>query len=152
MLVLGGKMFAGDQLVITVGVTATGEKRILGLVQTATGNKRAIASFLRELRDRGFPTDQPLLVVPDGSKGLRAAVRDVFGDAGQVAVQRCQWHRRENVVRSGAPAQVFTKTRRYVPVQESHHGWRSGYFACTQPLEDYRIAGGTVKSIAGTSP
>lgn len=33
--------------------------------------------------------------VLDGAKGLRAAVRDVFGD---VPVQRCQWHRRENVV------------------------------------------------------
>ena len=30
----------------------------------------------------------------DGAKGLRAAVRDVFGD---VPVQRCQWHKRENV-------------------------------------------------------
>lgn len=95
VLVLDGKTFAGDQLVIALGVTATGEKRILGLVQTASENKRVISSFLRELGDRGFPLDRPLLVVLDGAKGLRAAVRDVFGD---VAVQRCQWHKRENVV------------------------------------------------------
>ena len=31
----------------------------------------------------------------DGAKGLRAAVQAVFGD---VPVQRCQWHKRENVV------------------------------------------------------
>ena len=31
----------------------------------------------------------------DGAKGMRAAVREVFGD---VPVQRCQWHKRENVV------------------------------------------------------
>ena len=36
MLVLDGKTFAGDQLVIALGVAATGEKRILGLVQTAS--------------------------------------------------------------------------------------------------------------------
>ncbi len=96
VLVLDGKTFAGDQLVIALGVTATGEKRILGLVQTATENKRVVGSFLRELGDRGFPLDQPLLIVLDGAKGLRAAVRDVFGDA--VSVQRCQWHKRENVV------------------------------------------------------
>lgn len=30
VLVLDGKTFAGDQLVIALGVTATGEKRILG--------------------------------------------------------------------------------------------------------------------------
>ena len=95
VLVLDGKTFAGDQLVIALGVTATGEKRILGLVQTASENKRVIASFLRELGERGFPLDRPLLVVIDGAKGLRAAVRDVFGD---VPVQRCQWHKRENVV------------------------------------------------------
>lgn len=96
VLVLDGKSFAGDQLVVALGVTATGEKRILGLVQTASENKRVIAAFLRELGERGFPLDRPLLVVLDGAKGLRAAVRDVFGDA--VAVQRCQWHKRENVV------------------------------------------------------
>jgi putative transposase len=95
VLILDGKTFAGDQLVIALGVTSTGEKRILGLVQTATENKRVIAAFLRELVSRGFPSDQPLLVVLDGAKGLRAAVADVFGD---VPVQRCQWHKRENVV------------------------------------------------------
>lgn len=95
VLVLDGKAFAGDQLVIALGVTATGEKRVLGLVQTASENKRVGASFLRELGERGFPLDRPLLVIIDGAKGLRAAVRDVFGD---VPVQRCQWHKRENVV------------------------------------------------------
>lgn len=95
VLVLDGKAFAGDQLVIALGVTATGEKRVLGLVQTASENKRVLASFLRDLGERGFPLERPLLVVIDGAKGLRAAVRDVFGD---VPVQRCQWHKRENVV------------------------------------------------------
>ena len=95
VLVLDGKTFAGDQLVVALGVTATGEKRILGLVQTASENRRVLASFLRELGERGFPLDRPLLAVLDGAKGLRAAVREVFGD---VPVQRCQWHKRENVV------------------------------------------------------
>ena len=95
VLVLDGKTFAGDQLVVALGVTATGEKRILGLVQTASENKRVIAAFLRDLGERGFPLDRPLLVVIDGAKGLRAAVRDVFGE---VPVQRCQWHKRENVL------------------------------------------------------
>ena len=95
VLVLDGKSFAGDQLVVALGVTTTGEKRILGLVQTASENKRVIVQFLRELGERGFPLDQPILAVLDGAKGLRAAVSDVLGD---VPVQRCQWHKRENVV------------------------------------------------------
>jgi hypothetical protein len=95
VLMLDGKTFAGDQLVIALGVTATGEKRLLGLVQTASENTRLIAAFLRALGERGFPLDRPVLVVLDGAKGLRAAVREVLGD---VPVQRCQWHKRENVV------------------------------------------------------
>jgi transposase-like protein len=95
VLVLDGKTFARDELVLALGVTTTGEKRVLGLVQTASENKRVIASFLRELGERGFPLDRPVLVVLDGAKGLRAAVREVFGE---VPVQRCQWHKRENVV------------------------------------------------------
>ena len=94
-LLLDGKAFAGDQVVIALGVTTTGEKRILGLVRTASENRRVITAFLRELGARGFPLDEPVLVVLDGAKGLRAAVREVFGD---VPVQRCQWHKRENVV------------------------------------------------------
>lgn len=53
-LLLDGKTFAGDQMVIALGVTMTGEKRILGVVQTATENKRVCAAFLRELEERGF--------------------------------------------------------------------------------------------------
>ena len=53
MLLLDGKQFADDQVVIALGVTTTGEKRILGLVQTATENKKACAALLRELVERG---------------------------------------------------------------------------------------------------
>jgi transposase-like protein len=96
VLLLDGKAFADDGIVIALGVTTTGEKRILGLVQTATENKRVCASFLRDLVERGFTAPRGLLVVLDGAKGLRAAVRDVFGE--DVAVQRCQWHKRQNVL------------------------------------------------------
>lgn len=96
VLVLDGKTFAKDQIVIALGVTTTGEKRILALVQTATENKRVCAAFLHELVDRGVAPTGRLLVVLDGGKGLRAGVADVFGDRAEI--QRCQWHKRENVV------------------------------------------------------
>lgn len=97
VLLLDGKTFADDSLLIALGVTATGEKQLLGVIQTATENKSVCVQLLRELIARGFPADQPLLVVLDGAKGLRAAVAEVFGE--RVQVQRCQWHKRENVVR-----------------------------------------------------
>lgn len=95
-VVIDGKTFQADELVIALGVTSRGQKVVLGFVQTATENRLVCAAFLRELVARGLRADQGLLVVIDGSKGLRAAVQEVFGEAAQV--QRCQWHKRENVV------------------------------------------------------
>lgn len=97
VLFLDGKTFAEDRLVIALGVTRQGEKKILGFVQTATENEMVCAAFLRELVARGLRTDPGLLCVIDGAKGLRKAIQTVFGR--QAVVQRCQWHKRENVVR-----------------------------------------------------
>lgn len=110
VLVLDGKTFAQDTLVIALGVTTTGEKRILGLIQTGSENKAACSQFLRSLVARGLPATQPLLVILDGGKGLRAAVAEVFGD--QAQVQRCQWHKRENVVAHLPKAEQPTWRRR----------------------------------------
>ena len=97
VLMLDGKTCAGDQRVSALGVTATGEKRMLGIVQTASENTRVIAALRRALGDRGVPLDQPLLVVLNGAQGRRAAGREVFGEVPGVHVQRCHWHKRENV-------------------------------------------------------
>lgn len=95
-LILDGKTFAEDSMVIALGITVTGEKVILGFVQTATENERVCAAFLRELVERGLHYEQGLLCVIDGAKGLRKAIQTVFGS--QAMVQRCQWHKRENVL------------------------------------------------------
>jgi putative transposase len=95
-LMLDGKTFAEDEMVAAVGVTITGEKVLLGFVQTATENRKVCAAFLRALVERGLRVDLGVLVITDGAKGLHAAVRDVFGAAG--ILQRCQWHKRENVL------------------------------------------------------
>ena len=95
-LVLDGKRFAEDTMVIALGITLRGEKVLLGFVQTGTENAAVCATFLRGLLDRGLRVTDGLLVVIDGGKGLRRAVHDVFGE--QALVQRCVWHKRENVV------------------------------------------------------
>jgi transposase-like protein len=96
-LFLDGKTFAEDEMVVALGVTLGGEKVILGFVQTATENGKVIGNFLRSLRDRGLDVSQGLLVVTDGSKGLRSGVRTAF--RGLAVMVRCQWHKRENVVK-----------------------------------------------------
>ena len=95
-LLVDGKTFAEDEMVVVLGVTMQGHKVILGFVQTGTENTRMIAELLRDLVVRGLRYEQGLLVVIDGSKGLRRGVQEVFGDG--AVVQRCTWHKRENVV------------------------------------------------------
>lgn len=95
-IILDGKSLAEEQVLIVVGVTVDGQKVILGFEQTATENAKVTRQFLQSLIDRGLAYQQGLLVVIDGSKGLRKAIDEVFGD--YAAVQRCQWHKRENVV------------------------------------------------------
>jgi len=96
VLFLDGKTFAEDELVIALGVTMKGDKVFLGFIQTETENAVVITSFLRGLKDRGLDLSAGALVVLDGAKGLRSGVRAVF--KGQVLIQRCQWHKRENVI------------------------------------------------------
>ena len=95
-LVLDGKTFADATMVIALGITMAGEKRFLGFVETDTENAQVLTLFLRSLVERGLDLSQGLLVILDGAKGLRAAVRKAFRD--RALVQRCQWHKRENVV------------------------------------------------------
>jgi transposase-like protein len=96
-LILDGKAFGEDEMVIALGVTLKGEKVILGFVQTASENEAVTVQFLKGLLERGLKVEQGLLCVLDGAKGFRKAVRKALGP--QVAIQRCQWHKRENVAR-----------------------------------------------------
>lgn len=99
-LFLDGKSFAEDQMVIALGVTMGGEKRLLGFVQSDTESSKVLAPFLRGLLERGLDVSQGILVVVDGGKGLRKAVELAFNRGGRRAlVQRCHWHKRENVVK-----------------------------------------------------
>ena len=94
---LDGKSFADDTMVIALGLTLEGRKVPLGFVQAATENAEVLTDFLRSLKDRGLQSEAGLLVILDGGKGLRAAVKKVFHK--QSLVQRCQWHKRENVLK-----------------------------------------------------
>jgi putative transposase len=92
-LFLDGKTFAEATMVIALGITMSGEKRLLGFIETDTENATVVSGFLWSLLARGLDIAQGILVIIDGGKGLRAAVRKVF--AKRAVVQRCQWHKRD---------------------------------------------------------
>jgi transposase-like protein len=91
-----GKYFAEDEMVTALGVQPCGKKTVLGFVQTGTENESVVSAFLRSLLDRGLDIEDGILCVIDGAKGLRGGIKSAFGT--QALVQRCQWHKRENVV------------------------------------------------------
>lgn len=95
-LLIDGIEFAGQVLVVALGVAADGTKHVLGLWQGATENATVVKALLEDLVARGLDLDRRYLVVIDGSKALRAGIERVFGDRAEV--QRCQFHKVENVV------------------------------------------------------
>lgn len=102
-LILDGKKFGDDGIIVALGITITGRKVMLGIIESDTENHVVCRDFLRQLIARGLSYHQGLLVVIDGAKGFRKAITEVFGRLGlgdkYGVVQRCQWHKRENVVR-----------------------------------------------------
>jgi transposase-like protein len=94
-LLIDGLEFAGQTLIIALGVEENGVKHVLGLWQGATENTAVCKSLLEDLVARGLDQQRRYLFVLDGSKALRAAVEKIFG--ARAEVQRCQLHKRRNV-------------------------------------------------------
>jgi len=93
---IDGKRVAGEQMIVCMGVTEAGYKKVLGFTQATTERAEPVKELLRDLIGRGLTFEEGILCVIDGSKGLRKAIEEVFGKRAEI--QRCQWHKRENVV------------------------------------------------------
>ncbi len=93
---IDGKQFAGNQIVIALGITIDGEKVLLGFVETSTENQVVCKAFINGFRDRGLKLENEILFIIDGAKGLAKGIKDALGK--RALIQRCQWHKRENVV------------------------------------------------------
>lgn len=93
---MDGKSFAENEIVIALGVTIDGDKVLLGFVETSTENHKVCKQFLLSLKDRGLNLENEMLFILDGGKGLYKGVKEVMGE--KAIIQRCQWHKRENVV------------------------------------------------------
>jgi putative transposase len=94
-IMIDGTPYAGQMMVVALGITEAGTKHMLGLRQGATENAQVCKELLESLRDRGVVTDVPTLFVLDGAKALHAAVDSVWGRNAIVA--RCQVHKQRNV-------------------------------------------------------
>ena len=95
-LFVDGKTFADEEMIIALGITLEGEKIPLGFIQAASENERVCRQFIQDLIRRGLRYEEGLLALIDGSKGFYNALTKAL--QGYVLIQRCQWHKRENVV------------------------------------------------------
>lgn len=95
VIFIDAKRYAKDGLMVALGVTLHGEKLILGTEQIHSENARAIEQWLDRLMERGLKFEEGILFVIDGSKGIKKAVEQKAGE--YALIQRCQWHKKENV-------------------------------------------------------
>jgi putative transposase len=115
-VMVDGVEYAGETMVVALGVSDDGMKRVLGLRQGATENADVCTELLEDLRGRGLDTGRPTLFVLDGSKALGAAVSRVWGK--NAVIQRCQVHKRRNV-KSHVPEKHHAELERRL--SEAYH-------------------------------
>jgi len=96
VVMIDGIHFRERVILVALGIDAQGDKHVLGLREGSTESTRVVRSLLSDLIDRGLDADCARLWVIDGGKALRRAIVDCFGQ--RALVQRCQEHKRRNVV------------------------------------------------------
>jgi transposase-like protein len=96
VVMLDGIELKGRCCVVALGIDSDGVKHPLGLWDGSTENATVATTLLANLVERGLDVEQGVLVVIDGAKALRKAVRDVFGT--DTPVQRCVRHKERNVL------------------------------------------------------
>jgi len=96
VLMLDGIELQGRTNIVALGITTEGVKIPLGLWEGSTENATVARALLSDLVERGLDPEQGILFVIDGSKALRKAIRDVFGE--QAPIQRCVRHKERNVL------------------------------------------------------
>ena len=88
-IIIDGKAFRDDEMIIALGVTVGGKKVTLDFIQVGTENASVCRDFLNSLLERGLRIAEGVLCVMDGSRGIRKAVGEVFGEYA-IILQRCQ--------------------------------------------------------------
>lgn len=96
VVIIDGLFFRDHCVLMALGVAADGAKRILGLREGSAENAVVAKGLLSDLIERGLNAERACLFVIDGSKGIRKAIADLFGELG--LVQRCHLHKIRNVI------------------------------------------------------
>lgn len=106
---LDGIVVDRHHILAAVGVDSAGEKHLLGLARGASENAAVAKDLLTDLIARGLDPQPSYLFVIDGSKALRSALDEVFGE--KALVQRCRTHKVRNVTERITDKTVRAQTK-----------------------------------------
>jgi transposase-like protein len=95
-LFIDGIGFGETLVVAAMGVSMEGHKVFLGLQEGHTENATVVSALLDNLVDRGLTLTDHFLAVVDGAKALKSALLKRW--QGRVVIQRCQVHKKRNVL------------------------------------------------------
>ena len=96
VVMIDGIHFRDRVVLVALGFDVHGNKHILGIREGSSEKTQVVRALLSDLIDRGLSADTSRLWVIDGAKALRRAITDTFGASAHV--QRCQEHKRRNVL------------------------------------------------------
>jgi transposase-like protein len=122
-LQIDGISLGEQMMIICIGITDRGNKIPLDFVQSATENHRPVKDMLLAVKARGLKVTDGILCVIDGSKGIHKAITESFGS--KVIIQRCVWHKRENVLSY---------------LSEKDQDWFKGEYADALKIKNYHRA------------
>jgi putative transposase len=132
VLFIDGIERGGECLIVAVGVDSEGNKHSLGLWQGATENGPVCGALLDNLVDRGLDPENQYLFILDGSKALSSAIRRKFAGS---EIQRCQWHKRRNVLEH-LPESHQADVERHLKAAYAMTGYREAQAALCDVLEE----------------
>jgi len=173
VMMLDGLEIAERTHVVALGITTDGVKIPLGLWEGSTENATLARTLLADLVDRGLDPEQAILFVIDGSKALRRAITDVFGE--HALVHRCHRHKERNVTdllperdRDGVRARLraawsltdpeLARQRLELLAGELERTWPDAAGSLREGLDDtltlmrLRISGNLAKTLRSTNP
>lgn len=95
-LLIDGTKEGGFDNIVAVGVSEDGHKHMLGIEQGSSENATVCKTLLQDMVDRGLDPGTTYLFILDGSKALKRAVEEIFGE--RAVIQRCTVHKLRNIL------------------------------------------------------
>ena len=140
VIFIDAKRYADDGIVVGLGITIDGRKIVLGIEQVHSENGRAIEQWLDRLIERGLKFERGILFIIDGSKGIKKAVEHTFSV--YALIQRCRWHKRENVVSYLDEAQqtIFRRRLQEAYAKTTHKEAKAALMHLHQELEEFNAS------------